>query len=66
MEEKDYEEDDENNKLDEDKTFNKLRNIQILIRKESSLKGLCKYKYNNNHGKKISYKNNKRNKGSNK
>ena len=34
----------------EDKTFNKLRNIQILIRKESSLKGLCKYdiiiKYN--------------------
>ena len=25
----------------EDKTFNKLRDIQILIRKESSLKGLC-------------------------
>ena len=36
------EENDENIRLDEDKTFNKLRNIQILIRKESSLKGLCK------------------------
>ena len=44
MKEKDDEEIDENNLLDEDKTFNKLRNIQILIRKESSLRGLCKYK----------------------
>ena len=27
-----------------DKTFNKLRNLQKLIRKESSLKELCKLK----------------------
>ena len=26
----------------ENKTFNKLQELQILIRKESSLKGLCK------------------------
>ena len=41
------EEDKEKNKIDEikeDKTFNKLQDIQILIRKESSLKGLCKKK----------------------
>jgi hypothetical protein len=41
---------EEKGEILEDKTFNKLRNIQILIRKESSLKGLCKYdiiiKYN--------------------
>ena len=34
---------EEKSEIPEDKTFNKLRNIQILIRKESSLKGLCKY-----------------------
>ena len=41
------EEDKEKNKIDEikeDKAFNKLQDIQILIRKESSLKGLCKKK----------------------
>ena len=32
------------NELNVDKTFNKLHKIQILLRKESSLKGLCKYK----------------------
>ena len=36
------EEDKEENEIKEDKTFNKLQDIQILIRKESSLKGLCK------------------------
>ena len=36
------ENDEENNDNIEDQTFNRLRNIQILIRKESSLKGLCK------------------------
>jgi hypothetical protein len=69
MEEKDYdiENDDsyENNDINEDKTFNKLRNIQILIRKESSLKGLCKYKYNINQLNINSHKNNKRNYRSN-
>lgn len=30
------------NKTNDDKTFNKLRNLQMLIRKESSLKELCK------------------------
>jgi hypothetical protein len=30
------------NKTSDDKTFNKLRNLQMLIRKESSLKELCK------------------------
>lgn len=30
--------------IDTDKTLNKLRKIQILIRKESSIKRLCKYK----------------------
>lgn len=37
---------EEENKSNEDnnRTFNKLRNIQILIRKESSLRGLCKLK----------------------
>lgn len=29
---------------EENKTFNKLRNIQMLIKKESSLRGLCKLK----------------------
>ena len=41
------EEDKEGNKkneIKENKTFNKLQDIQILIRKESSLKGLCKKK----------------------
>ena len=32
------------NELNADKTFNKLHKIQILLRKESSLKGLCKNK----------------------
>lgn len=36
------EEDKEENEIKENKTFNKLQDIQILIRKESSLKGLCK------------------------
>lgn len=43
MEEKDDEEDIEINQFDEDKTFNKLKEIQVLIRKESSLKELCKF-----------------------
>ena len=30
------------NEIDIDKTLNKLRKIQILIRKESSIKKLCK------------------------
>ena len=30
------------NKTNDDKTFNKLRHLQMLIRKESSLKELCK------------------------
>lgn len=30
------------NKIKADKTFNKLQEIQILLRKESSLKELCK------------------------
>ena len=78
---KEYDEDDENdeikeikeikevkeiNKINGDKTFNKLRNIQILIRKESSLKGLCKYIYNNSKVNKNSHKNNKRNNWTNK
>ena len=34
-----------NNKNDfKDKNFNKLRNLQKLIRKESTLKELCKFK----------------------
>ena len=34
-----------NNKNDfKDKNFNKLRNLQKLIRKESALKELCKFK----------------------
>ena len=28
--------------IDKDKTLNKLRNLQLLIKKESSLKELCK------------------------
>ena len=43
MEEKDEEEDIEINQFNEDKTFNKLKEIQVLIRKESSLKELCKF-----------------------
>ena len=35
----------EKEEKDIDKTLNKLRKIQILIRKESSIKRLCK-KYN--------------------
>ena len=31
------------NLIYENTTFSKLRNLQALIRKESSLKGLCKY-----------------------
>ena len=30
------------NKTSDDKTLNKFRNLQMLIRKESSLKELCK------------------------
>ena len=34
--------------IEDDKTFNKLKEIQMLLIKESSLKGLCKKnKYNN-------------------
>ena len=29
-------------KVDKDKTFNKLKEIQDLIKKESALNGLCK------------------------
>lgn len=39
------EKENEENKIKdakESKTFNKLQELQILIRKESSLKGLCK------------------------
>lgn len=31
------------NVINKNKTFNKLRDIQKLIKKESFLKGLCKY-----------------------
>ena len=54
MKENEKQENDENNEtnqineLNSDKTFNKLHKIQILLRKESSLKGLCKYKSNIN------------------
>lgn len=45
MEENEHDEKNEINEINKDKTFNKLREIQILIRKEASLKGLCKYIY---------------------
>lgn len=32
----------QNNEVNENKTFNKLRDIQILLRKESSIQELCK------------------------
>ena len=39
LEEKDYEKE---NKIENDKTFNKLKKIQLLLRKESALNDLCK------------------------
>ena len=42
MNEKEEEEENLINQKFKDKTFDKLKDIQILIRKESSLKGLCK------------------------
>ena len=42
MNEKDEEKENEINQNFNNKTFDKLKDIQILIRKESSLKGLCK------------------------
>ena len=33
------------NTFDNDKTFNRLRDLQSLIKKESALKELCKYNY---------------------
>ena len=42
MNEKDEEKENEINQNFSNKTFDKLKDIQILIRKESSLKGLCK------------------------
>jgi hypothetical protein len=44
MNKKEEEEENQINHNFNDKTFNKLKDIQILIRKESSLKGLCKSK----------------------
>ena len=48
-----------NNKIIEinefDKTFNKLRDLQSLIKKESALKQLCKKKYINIYNKIIIY-----------
>ena len=44
MNEKEEEIENEINQNFNDKTFDKLKEIQILIRKESSLKGLCKSK----------------------
>ena len=44
MNEKDEEKENEINQNFNNKTFDKLKDIQILIRKESSLKGLCKSK----------------------
>ena len=40
----DYENKDANSKtiIDKDKTFNKLKEIQSLLKKESSLSDLCK------------------------
>jgi len=43
MNEKEEEENEINQNFN-DKTFDKLKDIQTLIRKESSLKGLCKSK----------------------
>ena len=42
MKENEQKEKIEINEIDIDKTLNKLRKIQILIRKESSIKRLCK------------------------
>jgi hypothetical protein len=42
MNEKEEEEENLIKQKFKDKTFDKLKDIQILIRKESSLKGLCK------------------------
>ena len=42
MNEKEEEEENLIKQIFKDKTFDKLKDIQILIRKESSLKGLCK------------------------
>ena len=42
MKEKEEEEENLIKQIFKDKTFDKLKDIQILIRKESSLKGLCK------------------------
>ena len=39
LEEKDYEKE---NKIEKEKTFNKLKKIQLLLRKESALNDLCK------------------------
>jgi hypothetical protein len=33
------------NELDEESTFEKLKRIQLLLKKESSLKGICNKKY---------------------
>ena len=41
------------NERDNDKTFNRLRQLQDLLKKESALKELCKKYYNNNKFKKI-------------
>ena len=38
-EEKDF---DKENKIEKEKTFNRLQKIQLLLRKESALSDLCK------------------------
>ena len=37
------EKEENNNQINKDKTFNRLKNIQFLIKKESSIRGLCNY-----------------------
>ena len=42
------------NEKDNDKTFNRLRQLQDLLKKESALKELCKKYYSNNKFKNFS------------
>ena len=48
-----------------EKTFEKLRELQLLLKKESAMKELCKPKFNIKKLKLNSYKNKRRNKKSN-
>ena len=40
--EKDYDKYDKESKIEKDKIFNRLKKIQLLLRKESALNDLCK------------------------